>query len=59
MNNLINYVKSIFSCYTKQELADQQAKKRCPASSLCLGCDGAINCSLARLTVKATVEKGG
>ncbi len=58
MNNFIKYVKSIFSCHTKQESADQKAKKRCPASSLCLGCDGAINCSLARLTVKTTVEAG-
>lgn len=60
MNNIINYIKSICSSQEKHEYRladpDRKAKTRCPASSLCLGCDGAINCSLARLAVMPTVE---
>lgn len=53
MNNFIVYMRSIFLDLAKREQrsTDRQMKTLCPARSLCLGCDGDINCSLARLTI--------
>lgn len=60
MKKLIKSIQTLFSSEAVLSGRASPANKQapCPVRSLCLGCDGQINCSLARLAVAETPKAG-
>lgn len=60
MEKLVRSIQTFLSSKAVLSSPASPANKQapCPMRSLCLGCDGQINCSLARLAVAETPKAG-